>query len=109
MSNDYFEKTALQYQGLRDVLHASLEKVGFKPIKAHGGYFLIADLSHLDSKGQDLSKYLTEHAGVTPIPVGAFYQKEDAPTVKHLVRFAFCKEESIIKQGAQRLEKYFLE
>jgi aspartate/methionine/tyrosine aminotransferase len=56
----------------------------------------------------DYSTFLTKDVGVTSIPLRAFYRKEDASKVEKYVRFAFCKDEATLEEGARRLEKYFL-
>lgn len=49
---------------------------------------------------------LTKEAGVTLIPVSAFYEdKEQAP--KTLVRFVTCKTDEKLHAAAAALEKYF--
>ncbi|KAI8909496.1 pyridoxal phosphate-dependent transferase, partial [Gorgonomyces haynaldii] len=104
MNNDFFEQTRKEYQQLRDELFETLDQVGFSPMKPNGGYFIIADMAHVDAQGQDYSKFLTERAGVTPIPVGAFYDPKDSHLVKHLVRFAYCKDSATIQAGGKRLK-----
>jgi aspartate/methionine/tyrosine aminotransferase len=41
---------------------------------------------------------------VAAIPVSAFYEGE-AP--RHLVRFAFCKQDSVLDEAAGRLARHF--
>jgi N-succinyldiaminopimelate aminotransferase len=41
--------------------------------------------------------------GVAAIPVSAFYDGPGAP--RHLVRFAFCKEDATLEEGLRRLRK----
>ena len=48
---------------------------------------------------------LTKEAGVTLIPVSAFYASKDQP--RHLVRFCFCKDDEKLKRGCDLLEQHF--
>ena len=43
-------------------------------------------------------------AGVTAIPVSAFYEGKGPD---HFVRFAFCKKESMIEAALERLGRYY--
>ena len=72
-----------------------------------GGYFIVAEIDPM-SVDEDYSYFLTKEVGVTSIPMRAFYGKEDASKVEKYVRFAFCKDEATLEEGALRLENYFL-
>lgn len=102
----YFGALASELQGKRDLLAAGLEEIGFSVLPSHGSYFLIADFRGLGFTGNDVAfcEHLTEAAGVTAIPVSAFYDQPDAPD--HYVRFAFCKRESVLREALDRLRAY---
>lgn len=96
------------------MLQDRLVNIGFKVLPAHGTYFLVADFSPLYANltGVDVPDDvtfcfdLTRHAGVTLIPVSAFYDDADeAP--RTLVRFVFCKTDDKLSQACDRIEKYF--
>ena len=44
-------------------------------------------------------------AGVTAIPVSAFYDEPDAP--RHYARFAICKRPEVLDEALARLKKHF--
>ncbi|MGI4746740.1 MAG: aminotransferase [Janthinobacterium lividum] len=102
----YFGALASELQGKRDLLAAGLEEIGFSVLPSRGSYFLIADFRGLGFVGNDVAfcEHLTEAAGVTAIPVSAFYDQPDAPD--HYVRFAFCKRESVLREALDRLRAY---
>ena len=52
----------------------------------------------------ELCQKLTAEAGVTAIPVSAFYQS-GAP--RHFIRFSFCKKDATLDSAIERLEAYF--
>lgn len=90
-------------------LQAKLEDIGFIVLPAQGTYFLIADFSSFkqDENEDDVafSLRLTVEAGVTVIPVSAFYEdKSSAP--KTLVRFVFCKTDAKLDEACRLLAKY---
>ena len=71
-----------------------------------GSYFVTADFAPLGFAGDDVAfcRYITEHAGVTAIPLSAFYV-DDPP--RHYARFAFCKQRCGARRGGLRLERHF--
>ncbi|KAI8901046.1 pyridoxal phosphate-dependent transferase [Globomyces pollinis-pini] len=106
MTNGYFEETIKQYQSLRDQLMETLQKVGFKPMKPDGGYFIITDIEKYQTD-EDFSTYLTKQAGVTSIPMRAFYSKESQSLVDNYARFAFCKDEKTLSDAGSRLQTFY--
>ncbi|BDA50079.1 probable N-succinyldiaminopimelate aminotransferase DapC [Coccomyxa sp. Obi] len=105
------------YRGLGESLHnkrlfleEQLEQVGFRVLPAQGTYFLVADFRPLiadDSEEDDVQfcRRLTIEAGVTAIPVSAFYASKNPP--RSLIRFCFCKEDEKLQRACAALHKYF--
>ena len=55
---------------------------------------------------EDFCTHITINAGVTAVPVSAFYDRMDeAPG--HLVRFCFCKEDKTLDTAIERLRRHF--
>lgn len=102
----YFERLSADLAAKRDLLSAGLSRLGFGVLETRGSYFVSADFRPLGFVGDDVAfcRYITENAGVTAIPVSAFYESE-APT--HYARFAFCKRESVLEEAVSRLERGF--
>ncbi|KAL6755596.1 pyridoxal phosphate-dependent transferase [Haematococcus lacustris] len=102
------------YQGLgaslaakRALLEPKLEAMGLGVLPGHGAYFLVADVSKFLREGEDdaaFCKRLTVEAGVTLIPISGFYVGPDPP--RHLVRFAYCKDDAKLEAACQRLGTY---
>lgn len=90
----------------RDRLAAGLRRVGFGVMETGGSYFITADFRPLGFEGDDTGfcRHITEKAGVTAIPVSAFYQGGDVP---HFARFCFAKTEQAIDEAVGRLERHF--
>ena len=61
----------------------------------------------LGFNGDDVAfcRHITEKAGVTAIPVSAFYDEAGAP--QHYARFAFCKREEVLAEAIDRLKRHF--
>jgi N-succinyldiaminopimelate aminotransferase len=82
----------------RDQLCAGLRAAGLEPLVPGGTYFVNADV------GTDAVAWcagLPERCGIVAIPTSVFYDDKDA--AGNLVRFAFCKRESVIADAARRL------
>ena len=55
---------------------------------------------------EDFCRHITTEAGVTAVPVSAFYDDpRNAP--RHFARFCFCKDDSTLDRAINRLDKYF--
>lgn len=94
-----------ELQQKRDVLAAGLVRAGFDVLPCEGTYFLTASIRNITNEPDRVfSERLTREAGITPVPLSAFYGPE-GPT--HLVRFAFCKKRGVIDDVVKRLEKHF--
>jgi len=94
-----------ELQGKRDALATGLARVGFDVLPCEGTYFLTASIRNITNETDRVfSERLTREAGVTPIPLSAFFGP-DGPT--HLVRFAFCKKRGVIDDVVKRLETHF--
>jgi len=93
-------------QRRRDILSSGLAKIGFKVLPSQGTIFVTTDIAGLGYKGDDVTfcHEITVKAGVTAIPVSAFYEGNGP---NHFVRFAFCKTEPLIVEALARLTRYF--
>ena len=102
----YFEGLGAALGAKRDRLSAGLSAIGFQVLPSMGSYFVTADFAPLGFHGDDVAfcRHITEHAGVTAIPVSAFYEGE-APG--HYARFAFCKQDAVLDEAVARLTRHF--
>ena len=102
----YFDGLAADLAAKRDLLSAGLTRLGFSVLESRGSYFVTADISPLGFHGDDVAfcRHITTQAGVTAIPVSAFYESA-APA--HYARFAFCKRESVLTEAVDRLDRAF--
>ncbi|GAA0550973.1 aspartate/methionine/tyrosine aminotransferase [Rhizomicrobium palustre] len=92
-------------QDRRDLLAQGLARLGFKPLACEGTYFLTADIRGLiDESDAAFCQRLVREAGVAAIPLSAFFQSGKPD---HLIRFAFCKQQSVLEEAVKRLERYF--
>jgi N-succinyldiaminopimelate aminotransferase len=103
----YFANLGIALQAKRDRLAAGLAALGLTVLPTHGSYFITTDFTPLGFTGDDVAfcRHITEHAGVTAIPVTAFYDQPDAP--QHYARFAFCKRDEVLDEAVTRLRRHF--
>ncbi|WP_454017061.1 aminotransferase [Azospirillum sp. Marseille-Q6669] len=102
----YFAGLSSGLQAKRDRLADGLRAVGFEVLPSAGTYFVVADVSPFGFDGNDeaFCRRLTAEAGVTAIPVGAFFV-QDAP--RSFIRFCFSKRDEILDGAVERLRAYF--
>jgi len=99
---DFPATLARSLQDRRDLLCEGLADVGLAPRVPEGTYFTLTDVGHLGwDDGLRFCEALPERAGVVAIPCQGFHDDQDAG--RHLVRWAFCKERSVIEDGLRRL------
>jgi aspartate/methionine/tyrosine aminotransferase len=103
----YFASLAAKLQARRDQLAAGLASAGLSVLPTGGTYFITADFTPLGFDGDDVAfcRHITKAAGVTAIPVSAFYDQPGAPD--HYARFAFCKKPEVLEEAIQRLRRHF--
>jgi aspartate/methionine/tyrosine aminotransferase len=104
--DSYFRNLASALQAKRDRLAGGLARAGFAVLPAGGTYFLSVDIRSVGFNDTDeaFCRHITTEAGVTAVPVSAFYQKSD---VNHFARFCFCKRDDILDEAAARLARHF--
>jgi N-succinyldiaminopimelate aminotransferase len=99
----YFETLRAEYRSRRDRLCAGLADVGFGVTPPEGTYFAIADIRPLgETDDVSFCAALPGRVGVAAIPLSAF-TAEGGP--RHLVRFAFCKDDATLDEGIRRLRR----
>jgi len=108
LGDGYFSGLAGDMQRKRDRLAHALSDIGFEVLPAHGTYFVTTDFRPLGFNGtdEDFCRHITVEAGVTAVPVSAFYDApERAP--RHFARFCFCKHDETLDSAIDRLQRHF--
>ena len=102
----YFAGLAAGLAARRDRFSTGLAALGMTVLPAQGSYFVNADFAPLGFAGGDVAfcRHITEAAGVTAIPLSAFYVS--APP-RHYARFAFCKKPEVLDAAVARLSRHF--
>jgi aspartate/methionine/tyrosine aminotransferase len=102
----YFSGLARDMADRRDRLATGLMGVGFEVMDCAGTYFLTTDFRPLGFTGNDeaFCRHITIEAGVTAVPVSAFYQGTGPD---HFARFCFAKMDDALDGAVERLARHF--
>lgn len=104
LGDDYFDGFAAELQAKRDRLNAGLEAAGFQVFSPQGTYFSTVDIRSVGGDDcRDFCLALPERVGVVAIPSSVFYTNKSEG--KHLVRFAFCKQDHVLDAAVERLQQ----
>jgi N-succinyldiaminopimelate aminotransferase len=99
----YYDELRADYLERRDRMCAGLEAAGFAVLRPEGTYFALADVRPLGYEdGRAFCHSLVLKVGVAAIPVSAFAADG---RLRHLVRFAFCKDDATLDEGLRRLRR----
>jgi len=97
-----FDGLARSMQAKRDVLLEGLTRAGLAVSVPRGTYFVIADVAPLGaSDALQFCLDLPARIGVVGVPVSVFH--DDREAARTLVRFAFCKDDQVLREGCRRL------
>ncbi len=87
----------------RDFLCDGLDSLGLEVHVPQGTYFVTTDVSSLGhADGIAFCAAMAERAKVVAIPTQVFYE-DGSEHGRHLIRWAFCKEQDLIVEGLRRL------
>ncbi|ALE06437.1 aminotransferase [Arthrobacter sp. ERGS1:01] len=104
MDTEFFTGAAATLKRKRDILSEGLRAAGLEVLPSQGTYFINADTSALGiTDATALARRLPELIGVAAIPVPVFCHPDGAQRTRSLLRFAFCKKESLLNEAAERL------
>ena len=99
----YLDLSGLMQQK-RDFFMEQMKATRFTLLPSYGSYFICAKYNQISEEGDmDFAVRLTKEAGVTTIPVSAFYADR---TDDKVLRFCFSKKKETIEQAVERLVKY---
>jgi len=103
-SDGWFESMPADLARSRDRLARALRGEGFAVLESAATYFLNVDLaaSGVTEGDKDFCLRAVKAAGVSAIPVSAFYETDPVTTI---IRLCFAKRDETLDEGARRLAK----
>lgn len=94
-----------QIEARRDYFLSLMKPLPLKPLPSHGSYFQLYSYNRLSDEVESVyAQTLVKEAGVTTIPVSAFYH--DA-TDNKVLRFCFAKKEATLEDAVERLSGFY--
>jgi aspartate/methionine/tyrosine aminotransferase len=105
LPDTYYDGLRTGLEARRDILVDGLRKIGFDVGDVEATYFAVTGASRFDEFGDDAEfcRRLTLQAGVTAVPISAFYGERD---VKSHIRFCFAKTQETLETALSRLARW---
>ncbi len=104
LPTERYAELASTLQTRRDLLVDGLCSAGLDVSVPAGTYFAVADVDPLGgTDAMAFCRRMPEELGVAGVPVAAFH--DDTEAARSLVRFAFCKQEDVLREAARRLTR----
>lgn len=105
LPDPYFDGLKAALQARRDFVVEGLERLGFAADRVDATYFAVVDTTPFDPDLDDVAfcRRLTLEAGVTAVPISAFYSQG---RVKNRIRFCFAKRSETLEEALKRLTKW---
>jgi N-succinyldiaminopimelate aminotransferase len=105
LPDDYFFGLRRALQERRDFVVQGLQEIGFEVGEVGATYFAVVDATPFDPEHDDFAfcKRLTHEAGVTAVPLSAFYGGGE---VRSHIRFCFAKRNDTLTEALKRLAKW---
>lgn len=100
----YYQELVAGYRRKRDLLVDGLRNLGFLVSRPQGAYYALADHTPFGFP-DDLAfvDHLIDVVGVAAIPPSVFYHRTREGS--RLVRFAFCKDDTVLEAALERLAR----
>ncbi|MGZ4480542.1 MAG: aminotransferase class I/II-fold pyridoxal phosphate-dependent enzyme, partial [Nocardioidaceae bacterium] len=98
----FYHALAKELQTKRDLLCTGLSGLDLDVFVPEATYFVTTDVRRYGyPDAMEFCLALPERAGVVAIPAQVFYDDQEAG--RHMVRWAFCKDASVLEEGIRRL------
>jgi aminotransferase len=102
---EYYHGLASDYRRRRELLWNGLNRAGFKSVRPEGAYYILCDFSALSGlPDTEFARQLVVEKGVASVPGSSFFSRPELG--RHLVRFAFCKTDSVLEAAARKLSNH---
>ncbi len=116
-ANGFWTESIASLKAKMDLFNAIWDELGIPYSEPEGGYFVMVNLAsveipegypfppHVASRPRDykLAWLLIQELGVAAIPPTEFYTDANAHIAEDYLRFAVCKEDSVLEEAKERL------
>lgn len=118
-NNGYYEKRIKDFEHKYNIFNKIWKELGLPYTVPEGGYFVLVNFAkvkvpqdyefpdELYDRAKDFRTcyWLCKEIGVVAIPPTEFYTKKNAHLAEDYLRFAVCKDDSMLEEAVNRLRK----
>jgi N-succinyldiaminopimelate aminotransferase len=102
LPDEAYREVTERHRRRRDLLVDGLVELGLPVTRPAGTYFATADVASLGyADGAAFCRAAPSAIGIAAVPVSAFVR--DPAPIRSMVRFAFCKQDEVLREGLRRL------
>jgi N-succinyldiaminopimelate aminotransferase len=103
---EYYIALQQAYTQKRNLLLSGLQAAGLTAESPQGAFYIMADFSRVfEGDDTDFTRFLIREVGVACIPPSSFFSDPHKHITRSHVRFAYCKEDSVLERAVERLAK----
>lgn len=116
-AHGFWDESRRDMQRKMKLFNSIWDELGLPYSEPEGGYFVLVNMAkvqlpegyhfppHVASRPRDfkLSWFLIQELGVAAVPPTEFFTPEHAHIVQDFLRFAFCKEDEVLRTAQERL------
>jgi aminotransferase len=107
LPDSFYADIAVEYQAKRDMLCATLAKVGLTPSVPAGAYYVLADASSLPgADAKQKARALLASTGIATVAGSAFFGADERGVNRgeELLRLCFAKKDDELREACRSLE-----
>lgn len=102
LEDRFYENLKKEFTVKREILCSALDAAKMKPYTPQGAYYVLADISELPgNSSKEKCMWLLEKSGIAAVPGESFYHAQGGKT---LARFCFAKDDTVLRNAAERLK-----
>ncbi|WP_207646325.1 pyridoxal phosphate-dependent aminotransferase [Cellulosilyticum sp. I15G10I2] len=103
LPDSFYTSLSKQYEHKRNLICSALKEASIMPYIPQGAYYVLADVSAIPgTSSKEKAMYLLEKTGVAVVPGSAFYHDEGG---NNLIRLCFAKEDKVLEEACERLQR----
>ena len=103
LDDGYYHGLSAEYEAKCNRFCAALSEAGLDPFIPEGAYYVLANTDGLPGEtARERAMHILHHTGVASVPGSAFFHGTGG---ENLVRFCFAKEQSVLDEACEKLQK----
>lgn len=103
LTESFYHSLAETFEAKRSMVCDALKDAGLTPYIPQGAYYILADAGKLPGNtSKEKAMYLLDKTGIAVVPGSSFFHDTGG---EKLIRLCFAKEDTILEQACERLQK----